>query len=147
MINYILIFFEESDDGIFESINQWIDFMKNLDNDYKNELLHFYFGLNNYTEDIDYEKIYSYDYFELFPIKNNEVTPNFQTVKLIFNKPQKFIFGEIGFNDKKEYITKDITELYCDFDFEAYSKAGKDKLQVDYCNGINILLTNIQIIK
>lgn len=136
---------EETDDGTFETIKDWNELMKNLNNDEIQTLLDFYFGSR---KEYPNNKECCFDGFKLHLVDEKEKSPNFEPLKLIFNEPQKFVFGEIGFGDKKEYVTKDITELYCSIIFEPYWFADKSKkLQTEFCNGIEIYLTDIVFIK
>ena len=134
---------DESDDGTFETPKDWIDLMVKL-NDGNSALIEFYFGDQNERKNT----VCNFDGFQLHLVDEKEKSPNFEPLKLIFNEPQKFVFGEIGFGDKKEYVTKDITELYCSIIFEPYWFADKSKkLQTEFCNGIEIYLTDIVFIK
>ena len=131
---------EETDDGTWPEISDWINFIKNIDidNDY---IYNFYFSKE--------KNICKFDNFKLIRIdEEKEKSPDFQKLKLIFDKPQKFIFGEIGFGNNKEFITKEISEIYCNFVFEGFWYANDSNAkQKQYCNIIEIYLTDIVFIK
>lgn len=134
---------DESDDGTFETPKYWIDLMVKLDDDVNSGLIEFYFGNQNERKNT----VCNFDGFKIHLVDEKEKSPNFEVLKLIFDEPQNFVFGEIGFGDNKEFVTKEISELYCNFDIEAYWKAGNDKLQAEFCNIIEVYLSDIVFIK
>ena len=134
---------DESDDGTFETPKDWIDLIKKLDDDVNSGLIEFYFGDQNEIKNT----VCNFDGFQLHLVDEKEKSPNFEALKLIFDKPQKFVFGEIGFGDNKEFVTKEISELYCNFDIEPYWKTGKVNLQDEFCNIIEVYLSDIVFIK
>lgn len=138
-----LDFYDEGDDGIFETPKDWIDLMVKLDDDVNSGLIEFYFGDQNERKNT----VCNFDGFQLHLVDEKEKSPNFEALKLIFDKPQKFVFGEIGFGDNKEFVTKEISELYCNFDIETYWKANNAKLQTEFCNIIEVYLSDIIFIK
>ena len=132
---------EETDDGDWPEINDWINFMENINKNESDAILDFYFS--------EEKNECVFDNFTLIRINETLITtPDFQKLKLVFDTPQKFIFGEIGFGNNKEFVTKEISEIYCNFTYECYWYADNSKAkQKKYCNIIEIYLTDIFFIK
>lgn len=128
---------EDTDDGTWETPEDWNNFISNLEDD--NTLLSFYFG--------EKSNISKFDNFNLIKLdeSSSDKAPEFQSLKLIFDEPQEFIFGHIGFGDNIEYITKEISELFCNFTYEPYFRSSYKEGNV--CSGVDIYLTDIIFIK
>ena len=139
--NLYLDITEEQDDGTWPEIKNWINFMENLIQNESDAIIDFYFNEEK-NECI-------FDNFTLIRIdETKEKSPEFQKLKLVFDTPQKFIFGEIGFGNNKEFVTKEISEFYCNFTYECYWYDDDSKAkQKTYCNIIEIYLTDIVFIK
>ena len=132
---------EETDDGTWLEIKDWINFMENINQNESDAIIDYYFSEEK-NECI-------FDNFTLIRIdETKEKSPDFQKLKLVFDTPQKFIFGEIGFGNNKEFVTKEISEFYCNFTYECYWYADDSKAkQKPFCNIIEIYLTDIVFIK
>lgn len=129
---------EETDNGTWPKVEDWLQFIEHIESDGSDALVDFYFGKEK-TES-------NWTGFKL--IKDENQGPEFQRLRLIFDNPMKFIFGTIGFGDNVKYVTEEVNELFCDFTFSGYSFANENrKLQTKYINGLEISITDITIIK
>lgn len=128
---------QETDDGTWPTVNDWINFMSKLFDNGNDAIVDFYFGDKTESQ---------WDDFKL--IKDENQGPDFQRVRLVFETPVKFIFGQIGYGDNKEFVTREVNELWCNFDHEGFTMADSNvRLQHVYVSGIEIYLTDIVIIK
>lgn len=134
-------YYAEDDDGIFESIDDWIKFIKDLDEKgHSNTLSEFYFGKD--------KKECQWDGFKISLIHGEEAKKTDRLLKIVFDKPTEFVFGTIG-NDDEILIKHNITELHCDFDYiPLFNKLKQNsERKHNYCNALEILIENIKFIK